>query len=339
MNPVKVNYEGWRPEVLNPLLIDPSSNSFRAGIGDLAQVLGELVDTTEGVSLVVPVDLAEAVRLRQPDVPFSSQRGSGTVGARTMPVGDGQIDVIVDANFLIANDAAGLAAASAGRPILNRDGLSLVRRTIVHEAQHVVMNQRGSSFEDYLPERVDGEARAHLFDVARLMCDEHRAESKATQLTTPDPPSVDDVLDVLCHLGQELQAADALYQSAPGRHGAVGKLRDDVYIACGSFWTAVSYWAAQYRREDEIAEPSESIQTLGVWQRYVGPIWGTMAAALSAVPVIDLSTTKQDLHAAAMGVLVAVEKSLSFIGFRYFDDGANGPAFYVDRHDFPSARA
>jgi hypothetical protein len=116
-------------------------------------------------------------------------------------------------------------------------------------------------------------------------------------------------------------------------------LRNDVYIACASFWTTVSYWAAQYRRGDAIAEPPATTRTLRVWQRYVGPTWGLMAAALTTVPDIDLPTTPADLHAAATRVLDAVEQSLNFIGFRYFDDGANGPAIYLDRYDFQSERA
>lgn len=339
VNAVNVIYEGWRPDVLKPIRTDPAPNSLRARINSLAQLLADLIDTTTGVSLVIPVDLTEAVRLREPDVAYNRQRGSGTVGARTMPLDGGKIDVILDANFLVRSDEAGLAAVNAGRPILDEEGLKLLRRTITHEAQHVIMHQRGSSFDEYLPRRIAGEARANLFDVARLMCDEHRAESRATRLTALNPPTVDDVLDVICHLGRDLQTADALYQSAPGRDGAVGKLRNDVYIACAAFWTSVSYWASQYRRARTIGEPPETIRNLRVWQRYVGPTWGLMAEALDTVPEIDHPTAPEDLHAAATRVLAAVEKSLNFIGFRYFDDGANGPLFYIDRHDFPSERA
>ncbi|TGB45477.1 hypothetical protein [Mycolicibacterium peregrinum] len=201
------------------------------------------------------------------------------------------------------------------------------------------MHQRGSSFDEYLPRTNRGEARAHLFDVARLMCGEHRAESRATRLTASNPPTVDDVLDIICHLGRDLQTADALYQSSPGCDGAVGNLRNDVYIAWRSVLDVSVLLGSQHRRERTIGEQPETIRNLRVWQRYVGPTWGLMAGALDTAPDIGHITDLEDLHAAATRVLAAVEKSLSSIGFRYFDDGVSGPIFYIDRHDFPSERA
>jgi len=64
-------------------------------------------------------------------------------------------------------------------------------------------------------------------------------------------------------------------EGVPPGTGAVGKLRNDLYIACAAFWTAVSYWAPQYRRERTIGEPLEAIRNLRVWQRYVGPHWSS----------------------------------------------------------------
>jgi len=64
-----------------------------------------------------------------------------------------------------------------------------------------------------------------------------------------------------------------------------------------------------------------------------------MTGALDTAPDIDQPSTPEDLHTAATRVLDTVEKSLNLIGFRYFDDGANGPVFYIDRHDFLSERA
>lgn len=62
-----------------------------------------------------------------------------------------------------------------------------------------------------------------------------------------------------------------------------------------------------------------------------------MAQALSRLPV-TLSTPPDTLHLAAPEVATAVDESRRHIGFRHLD-GFQGESFYIDRYDFPSARA
>jgi hypothetical protein len=330
----RVSYEDWLPTLRSKVLADGSHNAYRRGANELAEVLASLVDRPGEVTLVIPMDFVAAVNLREPGVDFRSNRGSGVVAARTMPRPDGTVDVLVPAAFIGAKDANDEPLYTA-RGALDGDPalVQLMRRTIVHEAQHAVMAQRGSDWRAYEALGVSPEAAKHHYGAAAKMCDEHRAEYNAIQLTTPKPPTADDVLAVLSHLGQELAAAYSDFQGS----NDLRELRDQVYAACIHFWTSVAYWAAQFRQGDEIVDVPADIAQLQAWQRYVGGTWGDMMQALSLLPVTSLTTSPEVLQDAARGLAVAVEKSLNHIGFRHFD-GPTSAEFYVDRVDFPDAR-
>lgn len=337
-NTVQVVLEDWRPEVAAAIWADPSPNALRVAFDDFAELLASLVDRPDEVTLIVPVDVRDAVMRRDQSVEYSLERGSGMVGGRTMHRDDGGFDVIIDGNYLGESDGQdGFKVTAAGQPTFDPVSRDLLRRMIAHEAQHVIMGQRGTGFDDYQPDLMSGGAAARwLFEVARKMCDEHRAEWNAAQVVGVDPPSVRDVLDVLCHLGEALAAANMLYQQSNHTGADVARLRDDVYTACVAYWTQVAYWVAEYRRDGAIADVPEEITRLVVWQRYVGPTWQSLTDALARLPVA-LTTSTQTLHQAALGVAGAVSESLTHIGFRHID-GPSGQAFYIDRTDFPSAR-
>jgi hypothetical protein len=250
---------------------------------------------------------------------------------------DGGFDVILWGDALGQVDGSGrIQLTAAGHPSVNHDGVRMLRHTIAHEAQHVVMDGRGSGFEAYGRHKVSGSARRWLFDDASKMCDEHRAERNAVQVTEKGPPTVGDVLDVLCHMGQELAVADNRFQNSPAPIN-VERLRNDVYTTCTPYWISVAYWSAHCREGDDIGEVPQEIAEQNIWQRYVGGTWETMARALSQLPA-DLTTSPEVLHRAAMTVSVAVCESLNYIGFRHFGTATMAEHFYVDRHDFPSAR-
>lgn len=100
----------------------------------------------------------------------------------------------------------------------------------------------------------------------------------------------------------------------PPGTGAVGKLRNDLYIACAAFWTAVSYWGAavssraDHRRAARGHPKSQGLATL---RRSTLEL---MTGALDTAPDIDQPSTPEDLHTAATRVLDTVEKSLNLIG-------------------------
>jgi hypothetical protein len=145
---------------------------------------------------------------------------------------------------------------------------------------------------------------------------------------------VKDVLDILCHMGQELADASARFEQSADR----AQLRTDVYNACGPVWTWIALWAAEHRDADEVGQVPDDIEQLKISQRYIGPAWQTTADALRRLPVA-VHTPPETLHQAAKGVAKAVAKSLEHIGFRHTDNPYNWQeTFTVLRQDFPSAR-
>jgi hypothetical protein len=331
--------QGWRPELAAAMQSDPSPHAVQRGLEQLAEVLANLVDRPDEVTLVAPVGLAEAVVRRQPDTGYHTDRGTGMVAARTMEFADGRIEVIVETGFLADVDDTGQSRFTpAGVPRLSQRGLQALRRTIVHEAQHALMIQRDSGYEQYALQTHAVDFPRWDYAVSAKMCDEHRAEWNAVQLTSPERPSRNDILDVLSHLGTELTAANARYQASSLVPSDIYQLMESVYNACAAFWTSMTYWAAQFRDGDHLGAMDTEITSLELWKRYVGPTWDSLGEALSRLPVADLTTPATVLQQSARGLATWVAESLQFIGFRHIVMPPSDEAFYDDRADFPSQR-
>jgi len=333
----KVILEDWHPDVESAIWSDQSPDALRTGIDALAELLSSLVDRPADVTLVLPVDVAKAVMRRDPSVHYPAEQGSGRVDGRTMLRMDGGVEVIVDANPLINTDGSGFKPTAAGLPSVSPDGLQLLRRTVVHEAQHAIMELHGSGLGAYRHQLSWEGAPDLQFAVARKMCDEHRAQWNAVQVIGAADPTTGDVLDILCPMGRELAAAVGRFERSSRAPIDIKRLKDDVYAACTPLWTWVAYWAAEYREGDEVSEVPEEIARLKVWQRYVGPTWQALARALSHLPV-TLAASPDALHQAARRVAVAVGESLEYVGFRHHDSANLNELFHIARQDFPSAR-
>jgi hypothetical protein len=327
----------FRSDFAEGLRRDPSTEAMQRGFEELADTLGKLVDRPDAVALVVAVSLASAVQRRQPGAAYHSDRGTGTVAARTMRRADGRIEVIIESGFLTKVDAYGQGRfTAAGQPQLSRRGLAQMRKTIIHEAQHATMHQRNSGYDQFEVSEHASNYPRWDYAVAAKILDEYRAEWNAAQHDSRQPPSVTDVLDALEHLGSELAAADARYQAVP-TPVAVATLMEDVYNACAAYWTWMAYWAAQFRGNQVLV--GAEIQNLNLWKRYVGPTWAGLYQILDEVPIEDRGATEVRLRQAAARVARQwVPQSLRQIGFRH-EVVPGGEAFYIDHHDFPSERS
>jgi hypothetical protein len=331
--------QGWRPELAAAMQSDPSPHAVQRGLEQLAEILASLVDRPDEVTLVVPVGLAEAIVRRQRDTAYHTDRGTGMVAARTMRLPDGHVEVIIETGFLVDVDDTGQGRFTpAGVPRLSQGGLQALRRTMVHEAQHAVMIQRDSGYEQYELQTHAADFPRWDYAVSAKMCDEHRAEWNAVQLTSQERPSRNDILDALSHLGTELTAANARYQASSLASNDTYQLMEGVYNACAAFWTSMAYWAAQLRDGDNLGAMDTEISGLELWKRYVGPTWDSLGEALSHLPVADLTTPAAVLQQSARGLATWVDESLQFIGFRHIVMPPSDEAFYIERMDFPSQR-
>jgi hypothetical protein len=333
----KITLENWGYSAGQEasLRADPSPNAIWRGITELAEILTSRLSNPDAVTLVIACDLVEAVEQREVGS-YTMNRGSGAVAARTMRRANGRVDVIVHGYYLAEKTGTGQPILTpSGFPRLNPVAIEVLPRTIAHEAQHANMELAGSGFRAYRLQDITGTAERAHFEVARIMCDEHRAERFAIESYSSKVPTVSTVLDILGHLGEKLSEAYSRFTQSADRL----QLRNDVYRACGTVWTWVGYWAAEYRDADNGVGPvPDDIAQLKLWQRYIGPTWQTLADALSRLPVAA-DAPPDTLHRAARQVANAVAKSLEQIGFRHFDNPFTWlETFQVVRHDFPSAR-
>ena len=147
----------------------------------------------------------------------------------------------------------------------------MMRRTLVHEAQHVVMAQRGSDWRAYDALAVTPEAAKHHYGAAARLCNTvPNTTPFNSRRRNPQPQTTRGLDEDSSYLGQELAAANDRFQVSPQN---VRELRDEVYAACMHFWTSVAYWAAQLRQDDAIADVPPDVTQLEAWQRYVGDAW------------------------------------------------------------------
>lgn len=280
----------------------PRAEELRQWLFGLGELLAQLVDDPADVTLIIPNDFVTALRLREPGEPYDLERGSRKVVGRTMFPNRG-IDVILEADRIRAPDEYGL-------PIVLQHQMDQIRRTLFHEAQHVIMHQRGSGFDAYGVGATTDETYRKIIEIAANVCDEHRAEWQVVKLTgEPGPRTI--VTEAL----EELASQDSPARAASNRANKVGNDEDASLTVCRHFWVSLGYWAVQLRTADtSIADVPADIAALPLWQRYVGDTWPLLKDGLLSLPVENLTTSPDTLNAAARRVAGALISSRTKIG-------------------------
>jgi hypothetical protein len=221
----------------------------------------------EQVRLVVPIHLELALTQRHDGAPYGMARGSATVVAKTMKR-DGLIEVLIDASSLYDIDETGeIRRTAAGQVRLGVNGLIRMRHYVTHEAQHVIMMQRGSGFEAYETATHKSRWAAGLYSTAAKMCDEHRAQWNAIRLASPGETAPNDIHAELSEMGSALAAAYSRYQSSDCTELDNSDLYRSVFRACSPFWIAMAYWVSEYRSDGGFRPVGSAIEKMDLWQR------------------------------------------------------------------------
>lgn len=315
----KVMIEHVDPTLLG---IDPENPSAPALMSWCATVLGAIALDPEQVTLLVTGDFVASVRSRsvteEQREAYHTARNAGMVGAKTMPRPDGTIDVIAPAWWFLGadSDANGLEEREA-----------LARRTIVHEAFHVVMDQAGetqASFEGL------SWARVNMLGIADSVLSEYRAEAAVNpelnaHVTAWKP------LDILQHLRTALAEHAAVNYQA---HLDVDRLSRDVGVECLHAWQLLAYVAAAHLQPDStFAEVADDVAADLHWQTMVEPHWDRFTDLLSRVPPGDMRVERpaiDDLMAELADELTAWLLTWGFS----FADGPEGSEFRVVHWNF-----
>jgi hypothetical protein len=323
---VPVTLSAWAIEAadLEALGVDPADPSPTELMNFCRAVLGTLAARAEEVTLVIAGDFVESVRSRLPDGPyrdaFDVDRGAGMVGAKTMRVGD-EIHVVFPAWLFLDSAWAQVTLPHEEAEQITSTAESRAkqtRRTAVHEAQHVAMDQAGEDNQDFgdMPW-----ARQNFITVAHQVIAEYRAELGVPSDLREDYEAAFPV-EALDLLREDLRRITTIeYQS----HLDVGRLAYDVVQQTHHVWKLLAYVAAARRIAGvELGEafPSEMTRS-EAWILMAEPHWAAFEALLGRIPSGGVRVDAADLNAWTGELADLLAEWLQTYGFVWRDLGSD----------------
>ena len=298
---------------------------FRTALVGLRHRLDSLIDTPEGVNLVITAEMTETVRGRNPDYEtFTDVRGSGTVGGKTMVLGE-RIDVILNGGWLLTLGGDGF--------VVNKPAIQMAGNTLAHEAQHVVMHQRGTCIDDVDRAGLSGRATLNLYEYGLRIADEYRAEAAAFPLRT-GPVEKSGFGVMASAMATDIVKALAAYDEEKLDER---ELMIAVMGACAPLWVGLSYLAASLRKPDgSIAPLPPALAKSRLWVRYVGDLWPKLAGIFKVIPDATQECSAELLKVIARGMVEVARALLGQVGFTLIDgDSKDTAMFLITRRDFP----
>lgn len=279
------------------------------------------------VVLVVTGDLVTSARERLPQDQrdaFSDERGAGMLGGKTMAVGD-EVHVLMPA-WLYADAEAAASLMPETEAAEVRAGTEargeLARRTIVHEAQHVLMTQNGEAGVEIAEAR----ARRDFLFLAHDVIDEYRAELGV-------PASLRAAFEY--EVSQETLPAfrDGLKREVQDyqRRRNVEALMYGVLAQAQHAWKALANVAAA-RRVRAVPEPADANHP--DWEELAAPYWERFEELLMSAPAPSERFTL-DAQRQLMGAVADLfDEWLRGLGFLWRDtDGGHNAEFRItSRH-------
>lgn len=270
--------------------------------------LREIAPDSRKARLVVTGDFVGSVQSRLEGTDrrsYDLTRGSGFVGGKTMPRADGTVDVLVHAGPF----------AQRGDEVLP-DGLDqLIKRTVVHEAQHVAMEQNEQGFR---PLQGAGFRTINLTSAAASVIDEYRAEL-GVPASLRDGDLRWDGTEVTTALRSDLARVVADYQE----HLDVGRLVYGVGTVALIAWRSLAYMAAWSRLVPDDDCVTADTLSHPLWQRMVARQWNRFVLCLETIPPGTTVMSRSEIDVAVVGLSEILNAWLLDLGFLWTeaDDG------------------
>jgi hypothetical protein len=272
------------------------------------------VDTAK-TRLVITADFVQSVQDRgEPGSSYhesyDTQRNTGMVGGKTIPLPDSTVDVLLQAAMFVpledSEDADDVAETAL--------------HTVVHEAQHVVIAQHGEASEDF---ESAPWARRNLLVAADQVIEEYRAELVACGVVGPSGWNTEDLVSSAKTWLADLQRiATVEYQS----HLDTGKLAYDILQESHTIWKLLGYVAAEHRVAGHGLPPGVADDEL--WATMIEPHWDEFTLLLARVPGGDQRIPRGELVRLASDLADLFSNWLVTLGFE-FTDHHEGSAFYI----------
>lgn len=286
------------------------------------------------VKLVIAGDFVESVKARLPDGPyrdsFDLERGAGSVGSKTLIV-DGEVHVVFPAFLFLDSGAARKhLPPEDAEQILASDQAraNMARRTAIHEAQHVAMEQAGEDNPDF---SAAGWARRNFLNAAHQVISEYRAELGVPR-ERREEYETDFPLASLRHLPAVLQRYVATYQG----HRNADRLAYEIVQETLHLWKALAYVAAARRVVgSDIGAPfPDDIVESDLWRLMAADHWDDLEQLLSDIPSGGVRVDSSDLARWTDELANALDAWLTDFGFVWEDLADGRSRFWMEPADF-----
>lgn len=294
------------------LNIDAEAGQVPPLLRDCADLLAACGVVADKTRLVITGDFVRSVQDRgEPGSTYhenyDTRRNTGMVGGKTIPRPDSMVDILLHAALFVPGDDEEYAA-------------EIALRTLVHEAQHVVIAQNGEAGCD-----VESApwARRNFLVSADQVIEEYRAESVACRVGGPNGWNTGDLVTTVRTWHEDLQRiALKEYQS----HLDAAKLSYDILQETHTVWKLLAYVVAEQVAAGQ-ALPASVVQDQ-LWALTVEPHWAEFTALLETVPGSDKRTPRTELDRLASELADVMERWLLTLGFE-FSDTPEGPTFFI----------
>ncbi|CAN7231054.1 hypothetical protein LJR186_000876 [Microbacterium foliorum] len=295
--------------------LDPAPDEYPELIAFCrSEVTNMAADPTQ-VRLVIVGDMVEAIKRRLPAGPerdsFDADRGAGMLAAKTMVVGD-EVHVIVPAWCFLDTQAMRNGSTDAEFAEFVRTAPArerMIRRTVVHEAQHVAMDQAGEDDADYPDAHW---VRKTFLGAAHQVAVEYRAELGVRQELREDYETTfpAESLGAFRSDARELYAAYSTDVSALSYYLMVQAIH---------LWKAFGYVAAARRVDGIEAALAVPQQERALWEQMGAVCWERFEQALAKLEAADTRIVDTEFRATVAQLADLLDEWFVELGFSWRD--------------------
>jgi hypothetical protein len=278
------------------------------------------LDDLPKTRLVITADLVRSVNDREDrsSKPFTMERGSGIVAAKTMPPNaNGVVDILVPAHWLVSNDEAGSPTDDVGK---------YVRHIAAHEAVHAsLFHLAVEPFDVHRREQFD-DAMLQFVAMASEQVEEHLAEYLAGRVADLQEGTTTEQIRGAFEAWRRILAAElpAIPEDDPNY---IDRSMRVSFEATHVLWKMLAYLAAELRSSDNFRPVSAEIRSLSEWKSTVEPWWPEYVSLLAKIPMstdVDIESTDDVVKSIAE----LLQRWALGIGFD-FHDTSEGAWFQV----------
>ncbi|MGW9167916.1 hypothetical protein [Agromyces sp. NPDC055658] len=292
------------------------------GVGSLLVAgLQSLLPESALWRLTVTTDIATTVdRLegRDLEAAYTTNRGAGFVGGRTIKNVDGSYDIVVSADALI------IAPESADTPeAVLEHAFRAAAHLGVHEAGHVLLDLRGEDADRYsdLPTQAPTAHAWRKYLASHL--DDHRIEQMARAVSPSPNSQLDHLAKAIAHFRAELN------WSRQNWRDDIGAAASRTMIAANDLIRVLTYLSAELGIEDGYAVTPDPAPP--GWDEYVGPFWQRWSLAFHEARPADIEMSREELADVLKGLCPLVREWLHGIGVDWDIDELDRESIYWRR--------